>query len=71
MWLRRPTPMTSDTKPPLGDEAALFDRYHVRLVRVVGRAVTASRQTIEDACAFAWVQLLRSQPRRQHVFAWL
>jgi RNA polymerase sigma factor (sigma-70 family) len=63
--------MPFDPPPPLGDEAALFDRYHARLVRVVGRVVTASGQTVEDACAFAWMQLLRFQPRRQHVFAWL
>jgi RNA polymerase sigma factor (sigma-70 family) len=63
--------MAFDTQPPLGDEAALFDRYQARLVRVVGHAATASRQTVEDACAFAWMQLLRFQPQRRHVFAWL
>lgn len=54
-----------------GDEAELFARYHERLVRVTGLNVTASRDNVEDACAYAWAQLLSYQPRRDTIFAWL
>lgn len=54
-----------------GDEADLFARYHERLVRVTALSVTASRDNVEDACAYAWAQLLSYQPRRDTIFAWL
>lgn len=63
--------MTQDTASLQGDETALFERYHGRLVRVVSGRVRTSRETVEDACTFAWVQLLRYQPERTRVFAWL
>jgi DNA-directed RNA polymerase specialized sigma24 family protein len=31
----------------------------------------APHQVIEDACAFAWLQLLRTEPEREAIFAWL
>ena len=54
-----------------GDEAALFTEHHERLERAVASAVTAPHQVIEDACAFAWLQLLRTEPEREAIFAWL
>lgn len=57
--------------PQRGDEAALFERYAERLVRSVQRALGVSRQIAEDACAIAWFQLLRTQPERAAIFAWL
>ncbi len=55
----------------LGDEADLYGQHNERLVRSVRRAVHASDALIEDACSFAWVQLMRCQPRRETAFAWL
>jgi RNA polymerase sigma factor (sigma-70 family) len=54
-----------------GDEAELFERYGERLVRIVQGAIGAPRHIAEDGCSFAWVQLLRFQPERDAVFAWL
>jgi DNA-directed RNA polymerase specialized sigma24 family protein len=48
-----------------GDEAELFFAFNRELSRHVKRAVAhTSEQTIEDACAFAWAQLLSKQPDR-------
>jgi DNA-directed RNA polymerase specialized sigma24 family protein len=33
--------------------------------------INTSDDIIDDACAFAWMQLLRCQPRRDTLFAWL
>lgn len=58
--------------PPLGgDEARLYERYAERLLHAVRNQVFAPEATIEDACAFAWAQLLAYQPKREHIFAWL
>jgi len=54
-----------------GDEGPLFAAYHVRLRRVVGSRVRAPDEVLDDACSNAWLILLRSQPRRETVFAWL
>ena len=54
-----------------GDEEALFRRYHDRLLRAVASAVHAPSAVIDDACAFAWLQLVRCQPRRDTAYAWL
>lgn len=56
---------------PLGDEDRLFAAHADKLRRVVGAAVHTSEVNIEDACSFAWLQLLRRQPRRDSVFGWL
>ena len=45
-----------------GDEEALYRLHHERLVRVVRRRVGGSHALIEDACSFAWTQLLCHQP---------
>jgi RNA polymerase sigma factor (sigma-70 family) len=69
---RRPTVATTSCRPALhGDEAELFERYAKPLVRVVARAVSVSPDVVDDACSIAWTQLLRTQPRRDCVFAWL
>jgi hypothetical protein len=62
----------ADTPPkPRGDEDELYRRHHRELHRAVSRAVRAPRETIEDACQTAWAMLLRRQPERDAVFAWL
>jgi RNA polymerase sigma factor (sigma-70 family) len=57
--------------PPRGDEEALYRRHHRNLQRAVARAVNAPRELIEDACQTAWMIMLRSQPDRGAIFAWL
>jgi DNA-directed RNA polymerase specialized sigma24 family protein len=54
-----------------GDEAQLYREHHAALQRSVGRAVNAPPACIDDACSFAWLQLLRLQPDRETVFGWL
>jgi RNA polymerase sigma factor (sigma-70 family) len=66
--------MAPDT-PPLrllrGDEAELFRTYEVALRAAVRHRVNTGDAVIEDACSFAWLQLMRHQPNRDTVFAWL
>ncbi len=45
-----------------GDEPELFLAFNDELIRSVSRAVRASREDIEDACSFAWVEVLRVEP---------
>jgi DNA-directed RNA polymerase specialized sigma24 family protein len=54
-----------------GDEAELYQRHHRALVRAVARVVDPPRELIEDACQDAWDMLLRRQPERTSIFAWL
>ena len=56
---------------PRGDEDDLYRRHHRDLQRAVARAVNAPRELIEDACQTAWTILLRRQPDRASIFAWL
>jgi RNA polymerase sigma factor (sigma-70 family) len=42
-----------------------------RLLRVVRRAIGGHLDVTEDACSFAWLQLLRTQPERDSIFPWL
>jgi RNA polymerase sigma factor (sigma-70 family) len=54
-----------------GDEDQLY-RQHARALRSVLRMkVNTTDDNLDDACAFAWMQLVRCQPRRNTVFAWL
>jgi RNA polymerase sigma factor (sigma-70 family) len=54
-----------------GDEDQLY-REHARTLRsVVRMRVNTTDENLDDACAFAWMQLVRCQPRRNTVFAWL
>ena len=65
-------PPTDTSRPrPRGDEDELYRRHHRELHRAVSRAVRAPREIIEDACQTAWAILLRRQPERDAVFAWL
>jgi DNA-directed RNA polymerase specialized sigma24 family protein len=55
-----------------GDEEALFRAFHRQLVRRVQRRVNTSPDIVEDACAFSWMQFIRSQPDRGRNWqAWL
>jgi len=54
-----------------GDEAHLFTLYQERLRRSTAATVFASADNIDEACAYAWSELLIRQPRRETVFAWL
>ena len=59
-------------QPPLrGDEAHLYDRYHHQLYRLVLASSGQDPAIAEDACSFAWMQLLRHQPDRPTVLGWL
>ena len=54
------------------DEPELFLAFNDDLIRHVSHAVRASREDIEDACAFAWVEFLRVQPDREREWrGWL
>jgi DNA-directed RNA polymerase specialized sigma24 family protein len=65
--------MQPRTEPPhtRGDEDALYRRHHRDLRRTLARHVTASDELIEDACQFAWLRLLATQPDRYAIFGWL
>jgi RNA polymerase sigma factor (sigma-70 family) len=74
------SPTTGRMQPPTeprsatrfrSDEEDLYRRHHHELRRTVARAVYASPELIEDACQNAWAILLRRQPRRSTLFAWL
>jgi DNA-directed RNA polymerase specialized sigma24 family protein len=58
-------------KPARGDEDELYRRHHRELHRAVTHAVRAPRELIEDACQTAWAMLMRCQPDRYAIFAWL
>jgi hypothetical protein len=49
------------------DESRLFTTYANRLRRTVGRIVNTTDANLDDACVFAWPQLLSRQPRRETV----
>jgi DNA-directed RNA polymerase specialized sigma24 family protein len=46
-------------------------QHHRNLQRAVARVVNARRELIEDACQTAWTIMLRRQPARTTIFAWL
>jgi DNA-directed RNA polymerase specialized sigma24 family protein len=54
-----------------GDEDELYRQHHRELHRAVARVVRAPHELIEDACQTAWAILLRTQPARYAIFAWL
>jgi len=56
----------------VGDEAGLYRDLQPRLLALLGSTLTVREQTLEDACSFAWVQLIGTQPARApSVFGWL
>jgi RNA polymerase sigma factor (sigma-70 family) len=67
----QPPTNTRPSQVVRGDEEALYRRHHRDLERTVAHAVRAPREPIEDACQTAWTTLLRSQPERPTIFAWL
>ena len=59
------TSRSSDRAPqPLGDEADLYRQFSRILVGTIAQRVNTSRDVVEDACAFAWMQFVRRQPDR-------
>jgi len=54
-----------------GDEEQLFRTHNEMLVRITTRAAAGSRATAEEACQFAWLALMKSQPDRDRAFPWL
>jgi RNA polymerase sigma factor (sigma-70 family) len=64
----------SDNSPQLtarGDEAHMFATYAPRLRAQVRRIVGTSPENVDDACSFAFLQLLRYQPDRDSAYPWL
>ena len=73
-WGRKPPEVDrvpSSSPAPCGDEAQLFTSHHATLRARVCRHVHTSASNVDDACSFAWLQLLRCQPRRATVLEWL
>jgi RNA polymerase sigma factor (sigma-70 family) len=63
---------TTPAVPTLrGDEEDLFRRHHDQLRRIIARDVRASPQLIEDACAYALLELVARQPERSNPIGWL
>ena len=57
---------------PRGDEAELYSRLRGPLERIVRGRVSGPQATVEDACSFAWEQLLCHQPARgESLLSWL
>lgn len=54
-----------------GDESRLFELHHARLRREVAGYTGGDAELVEEACSFAWAQLIRKQPERPTVLAWL
>ena len=66
------SPSTTHSRPSLrGDESELFRRHPRRLLRLIARDVDAPPQVIEDACAYAWLELVARQPARTNIVGWL
>jgi len=58
--------------PVLGDEADLYRHLQPRLLGLLRSTLTVRAQTLEDACSFAWVQLISHQPQRgPDLLGWL
>jgi hypothetical protein len=66
-----PEPTPAGPQVLRGDEDQLYRQHHRELHRAVAHAVRAPRELIEDACQTAWATLLRTQPDRYAIFAWL
>lgn len=66
-----PATQTTTTTALLGDEEQLYQRHAKTLRTILHLHVTTTDENLDDACSFAWMQLVRCQPRRETVFAWL
>lgn len=62
-----------DRRPSLiGDETELFREFHPQFVRIVQKRTGGVRETVDDACAFAWQKFVQHQPARDRNWrAWL
>src|SRR4051812_42372169 len=69
--MKAPWPISGAMATLRGDESRLFERHHARLRREVAAYTEGDAELVEDACSFAWTQLVRKQPERPTVFAWL
>ncbi len=49
----------------------LFNEHATHLHAAVRARVHTTPVNVEDACAFAWLQLIRREPRRATAFGWL
>ena len=63
--------MSTTAPARVGDETTLFAELHPKLARQVRRLVRTSEENVQDACSFAFLQLLRYQPSRESAFSWL
>jgi RNA polymerase sigma factor (sigma-70 family) len=63
--------MSTTAPARVGDETTLFAELHPKLARQVRPLVRTSEENVQDACSFAFLQLLRYQPSREGVFPWL
>jgi RNA polymerase sigma factor (sigma-70 family) len=63
--------LTTSTARQRGDEADLYRCHHQALLIAVSQAINGSSALIEDACQTAWTILVRRQPERASVLAWL
>jgi RNA polymerase sigma factor (sigma-70 family) len=69
--IERPATPSCAAARPRGDEAELYRRHQDDLLRAVSRVVNAPLELVEDACQTAWTILLRRQPDRVSILAWL
>jgi len=58
------------------ETAAMYATHHEQLLRLVRRRGSSDEQNAEDACAYAWMQLVRADhvslaPPRWPALAWL
>lgn len=61
-----------DPRPrPTPVEHELYDEHAVQLRRVVRSRVDTSEANLDDACSFAWMQLIVTPPRLESAFVWL
>jgi hypothetical protein len=47
-----------------GDELDLYAGHYAELARKIARDVNATREDVEDACAFTWQEVFRVHPDR-------
>ncbi len=65
-------PLSKSGSTPAGADHDLYAEHATRLRRVVGSRVKTSDANLDDACGFAWTQLLATGPSRgESIFAWL
>src|SRR4051812_34320376 len=57
--------------PVQGDETDLFERHHEWRRGAVTQYSSAPEHLVDEACSFAWEQLLTHQPDRERVAGWL